>query len=288
MARKNTMKPSEHERGKAHHDVDFIAGWRAGSAAVKRRGAWKITALDARKAQSRVGSKHGTWYQDGYSAAIDSARGAYNGHHVDTARALGLVKTNTKRRKVASKRTTFEFDVFVRETLKRVRILASSWTEASKVLARKYPQAVSRRILKTNPKRRVVRVRAEDHRDFSERMPVRKPRYAGQQGPQRYAKIRYDVTYEIITPESAEEGDVDERGYEHKGLTADSVTDMVRTLRNDGATEASSSHWHKGLWYTAYGDQDYRDGSTTNRSFHIRAPEAVQRLIARAMGVRGA
>lgn len=141
---------------------------------------------------------------------------------------------------------------------------------------------------KRNPKRRVVRVSGEDHRDFSERMPMRKPRYAGQSGPQRYAKIRYDVTYEIITPESAEEGDVAERGYEHKGLTADSVTDMVRTLRNDGATEASSSHWHKGLWYTAYGEMDYRDGSTTNRSFHIRAPEAVQRLIARAMGVKGA
>jgi len=139
-----------------------------------------------------------------------------------------------------------------------------------------------------NPKRRVVRVRSHDHRDFSERMAVRKPKYAHQSGPQRYAPIRYDTTYEIITPESAEEGDVAERGYESKGNTAESVEDMVRTLLNEGATEASSSHWHRGIWYTAYGEQNYRTGDHENRSFHIRAPEAVERAIAKAMGVRNA
>jgi hypothetical protein len=164
----------------------------------------------------------------------------------------------------------------------RVRFVTSNklsgWIDGSrltKITARKNPIA-----------RRVVSVRSEDSRDLSERMVVRPPRYAHSKGPQRYAPIRYDITYETITPESAEYGDAADRGYEQKGLTADSAADMVRELRYAGATDASSSHWHRGIWYTAYGDQNYRDGSHTNRSFHIKAPEATQRAIAKAMGVK--
>lgn len=89
------------------------------------------------------------------------------------------------------------------------------------------------------------------------------------------------ITYEIITPESAENGEAAERGWENKdgvsmqpdefdlddGVTA--VDLAVKFLTKEFANEPSSSHFHNGVWYTAYGSQNYRDGSYTNRGYHL-------------------
>ena len=85
--------------------------------------------------------------------------------------------------------------------------------------------------------------------------------------------------FEIITPESAKEGDVAERGFVaaqefeldkydiESGLT---IPDLIVTfLKNEGANEFSSSVFDTNGWYIHYGSQDMYDGSYENNSFHL-------------------
>ena len=93
---------------------------------------------------------------------------------------------------------------------------------------------------------------------------------------------RIAIAYEIVTPESAEQGDVAERGWIDEvgvDMTPDrydiedgetAVSKAVEFLKNEGATEPSSSMFHDGVWYTAYYGQNPRDGSEESRSFHLR------------------
>lgn len=97
---------------------------------------------------------------------------------------------------------------------------------------------------------------------------------------------RIAIAYEIITPESAEAGDTEERGWIDEegidmtpdkydiedGLTA--VDKAVEFLGDEGSqildAEASSSHFHTGIWYTAYDvNQDFKTSETENRSYHL-------------------
>ena len=80
------------------------------------------------------------------------------------------------------------------------------------------------------------------------------------------------ITYEIVTPESAAEGDVAERGWadgycrEYSGSehTADEVIALL------GNVEPSSSAFHTGVWYTdADGDTDYLTGAERRQSYHL-------------------
>ena len=90
---------------------------------------------------------------------------------------------------------------------------------------------------------------------------------------------RIRISYEIITPESAEQGDVEERGWvEEEGIAVDpdewdrEITEVYKTaifLQDVGATEASSSHFHPGIWYTAYGEMNLQDGSYKNLNYHL-------------------
>lgn len=90
------------------------------------------------------------------------------------------------------------------------------------------------------------------------------------------------VSYSIVTPESAEDGDYAESGWEdeegmdmtpdqydvEEGLTA--VDKAVSNLRAAGAVEPSSSQFHKGVWYSDGGSDDYRTGERTERNYHLR------------------
>lgn len=106
----------------------------------------------------------------------------------------------------------------------------------------------------------------------------------------------FKVTYDVVTPESAEEGGFAESGWEdeegisvkpdqydrEEGLTA--VDLAVKLLKKEGATEPSSGGYHKGVWYSTYGDTDYRTGASTTRSFHAYGfTEAQEREIYNAM-----
>jgi hypothetical protein len=90
-------------------------------------------------------------------------------------------------------------------------------------------------------------------------------------------KKRIRVTYEIITPESAVDGDVAESGWldeegrdfhlplrPSSGPEDTAVAYAIDHLSAEGATSDGGSEW-----VTAYGDMDPSDGSYTNTSFHF-------------------
>lgn len=74
------------------------------------------------------------------------------------------------------------------------------------------------------------------------------------------------TTYEIVTEESAVDGEAAEQGWEDEEGTEYTVHVAISLLRG---MEPSSTWFHSGIWYTSYGDQDPRDGSTTSTSYHL-------------------
>jgi len=80
--------PSEEEGGKPKYDDHFKAGYAAGLKAYKADDS--ISIHDAKKAYKRVSSKYGTWWIDGFTAAIDLQRGAYNTKPAQIAKKMRL------------------------------------------------------------------------------------------------------------------------------------------------------------------------------------------------------
>jgi hypothetical protein len=76
------------------------------------------------------------------------------------------------------------------------------------------------------------------------------------------------ISYEIITEESAREGDVAERGWEDEEGTEYTTHDLIKLLEQEGC-EPSSTHFHMGIWYTSYGEADIFSGDTKNISYHL-------------------
>jgi hypothetical protein len=105
------------------------------------------------------------------------------------------------------------------------------------------------------------------------------------------SKKKLSVTYSRVTPESASEGDFSETGHREdipvevdeydreEGTTA--VDIVVKALRDAGATNPSSSMFHRGVWYsTEFETVSYRTGEEEERSFHLKGfTEAEEREI---------
>lgn len=104
--------------------------------------------------------------------------------------------------------------------------------------------------------------------------------------------------YENWTPEDLEAGDTDDRG-EHddvtfmldeydieEGLTLPDL--VVKYLSGEGVSEASSSSFHKGVWYDTEPSQDFRTGETERRSYHLKSfsPEDEAAIYRMMMGKR--
>jgi hypothetical protein len=89
------------------------------------------------------------------------------------------------------------------------------------------------------------------------------------------------ITYEIVTPESAKQGDVEERGWiDDEGVAMASPAEAIKFLRDKGATQASSTAFHPGVWYSDCGDTDYKTGADETRSYHLKGfTERAQRII---------
>ena len=78
----------------------------------------------------------------------------------------------------------------------------------------------------------------------------------------------FDITYEIITPESAEDGENVESGFTMQEV---SLRDAWDFLRWEGYCEASDGTISAARWLTFYGEQDYATGNHTNYSLHFPA-----------------
>jgi len=112
---------------------------------------------------------------------------------------------------------------------------------------------------------------------------------------------RIKTTYQVVTLESAKEGDYADQGWEDEiGVFVDPIADMsdfigsecitadgcavpeselefkatvylaCKFLRDAGPLEPSNSpQWSEGTWYTGPHDVDYSGGSETTYSYHM-------------------
>ncbi len=100
--------------------------------------------------------------------------------------------------------------------------------------------------------------------------------------------LHFNVTYEIITPESAEIGDADARGYVSEGVSLREALDNL-----GGGAEGIEANEHPVTdprWITAYRvDEDYETGSIENRSLHFpdNMTPASKIRVCRLLGVYG-
>ena len=102
----------------------------------------------------------------------------------------------------------------------------------------------------------------------------------------------WDVTYEIITPESAEQGDADERGYIARHVHLRDAIELVRETRTSHcggveAIEANCSDLSNARWITIYNAMEFFTGARESRSLHFPAAltPSSRRRIARIFGV---
>ena len=79
----------------------------------------------------------------------------------------------------------------------------------------------------------------------------------------------YKMTYEVVTPESAAEGDAEERGWEvDRSENFSSLQALLRDVEDKGPwLEWSSSHPTGNDWIISQGDEDFRTGAET--SYHL-------------------
>ncbi len=82
------------------------------------------------------------------------------------------------------------------------------------------------------------------------------------------------VTYEIITDESAEQGDVAERGYEREREDVD-ADELRRLVQNYGFSDPSSSRLEDRMWFSTTSprkDRDYfENGERKFFSLHLNS-----------------
>lgn len=81
--------------------------------------------------------------------------------------------------------------------------------------------------------------------------------------------MKLKIYFQTISPESASHGDFSEQG-EHDEKTFENVLEAVEYLQNNGFCEASSSCFHKSIWYqTTDPEQNYKTGEETYYTAHL-------------------
>lgn len=90
------------------------------------------------------------------------------------------------------------------------------------------------------------------------------------------------TSFDIVTEESAAEGDAAEHGWLDEEGTEFTVEEAIEKLE---FCEPSASQFHPGVWYTQKeGDTDYQTGEVTTESYHLVGfTEAEQREIFEAV-----
>lgn len=101
--------------------------------------------------------------------------------------------------------------------------------------------------------------------------------------------MRFSVTFETVTPESAEHGDTADAGFVVQGVGLRAALDEFGYWA-DGGIEASCSDIEDARWLTAYRTrEDFATGEVENRSIHF--PDAMtgasRRRLARLLGCLG-
>ena len=87
-------------------------------------------------------------------------------------------------------------------------------------------------------------------------------------------------TYEVVTEESAEHGEVEESGFEFESESF-SFRDLVRELRY--FPHPSCSVIGPGVWVSSEPEQDYRTGEYRSEHLHFVGPERKEKYWIKAL-----
>lgn len=99
----------------------------------------------------------------------------------------------------------------------------------------------------------------------------------------------FNVTYEIVTPESAEDGDAEERGFICEDVSLREAIEAVRQTRTnavDGVECIEPAGSADFRWITIVNGMEYETGAQESRSIHIpdNVTNATRHRIARLLG----
>lgn len=82
--------------------------------------------------------------------------------------------------------------------------------------------------------------------------------------------IEVAITYQTVTPESAEHGDFADSGFESESEFY-TFRELVEALRNRFSDYSESpGSYSARTWASEYGEPDYRTGNETTRSIHLK------------------
>lgn len=82
--------------------------------------------------------------------------------------------------------------------------------------------------------------------------------------------MRIKTSYSITTPESAEEGDFSETGWEdEEGEEFKTLDEAIEFLQDNYAYYPSSSFFHPGIWYSTDPEENYETGGYKTLNFHL-------------------
>ena len=97
--------------------------------------------------------------------------------------------------------------------------------------------------------------------------------------------MKLAMTYEIVTPESAENGEVDDSGFVFESCDC-SARELARYITRDGFTVPSES---SGVprWLSTNPETDYVTGETETRSIHPGKDAQSQKAWARVLRIVG-
>lgn len=84
----------------------------------------------------------------------------------------------------------------------------------------------------------------------------------------------FNVTYEIVTPDSAEHGDAVERGFIAQGVTFREAVKLVLETRRSRVAgvecvEANTSDPYGASWITVYNGLEFETAAQESRSIHL-------------------
>lgn len=85
-------------------------------------------------------------------------------------------------------------------------------------------------------------------------------------------KYYLDVTYQVISQESAEHGEYADSGYQHEDLEFDFLAAVALYIKEHGGVEFSGSDW----WNTVDPERDYATGDEIYYSFHPKNLEVAE------------
>lgn len=97
--------------------------------------------------------------------------------------------------------------------------------------------------------------------------------------------LKLSMTYETVTPESAEHGEADETGFKYQNEPT-TAHDLARLITRDGFNVPSES---RGVprWLTSEGDACFHTGAVENRSIHPGRDAQSQRVWAQVLRICG-